>query len=169
MCVNDYQNTNLTLSQVSILKSFKTFQPSSLSFHRVTNNMALSSCFLNSGHINWTCYFAEGNYCDSTTSVSIFDQVVDAYNQTSAQREHDTNVTVVVRSMYITLRKIVSNIFKCNLHTGSAKYLFLENALKKTTEYFLKFLFLFESTILLRLIMENNFFQMAASTGHAVA
>ena len=33
--------------------------------------------------------------------------------------------------------------------TGSAKYLsFLESALKKTTQYFLKFLFLFESTIL---------------------
>ena len=35
------------------------------------------------------------------------------------------------------------------LNIGSAKYLFLlENALKKTTKYFLKFLFLFESTIL---------------------
>ena len=33
----------------------------------------------------------------------------------------------------------------------------------KATEYFLKFLFLFEST------MENNFIQMAASAGHAVA
>ena len=32
---------------------------------------------------------------------------------------------------------------------GSAKYFFfLENAVKKTAEYFLKFLFLFESTIL---------------------
>ena len=40
--------------------------------------------------------------------------------------------------------------------------------LKKITEYFLKFLFLFESKIL---IMENNFIQMAAapSAGHAVA
>ena len=45
----------------------------------------------------------------------------------------------------------------------------LENALKKTTEYFLKFLFLFESTILPSLIMENNFIQMAASAGHVVA
>ena len=34
------------------------------------------------------------------------------------------------------------------LHTGSAKYLFFEYTLKKTTEYFLKFLFLFESTVL---------------------
>ena len=34
-------------------------------------------------------------------------------------------------------------------YIGSAKYFFfLENALKKVTEYFLKFLFLFESTIL---------------------
>ena len=37
---------------------------------------------------------------------------------------------------------------KIKICTGSGKYLFLENALKKTTEYFLKFLFLFESTIL---------------------
>ena len=46
---------------------------------------------------------------------------------------------------------------------GSAKYLFLE-----TTEYFLKFIFLFEST---NLPVNNgkNFFQMAASAGHAVA
>ena len=40
-------------------------------------------------------------------------------------------------------------------YVGSAKYLiFLENALKKTTEY------------LVRLIMENNFIQMVASDGH---
>ena len=42
----------------------------------------------------------------------------------------------------------------------------MENALKNTTEYFLKFLFLFES---FRLTMDNNFSQMAVSTGHAVA
>ena len=36
---------------------------------------------------------------------------------------------------------------------------FLENALKKSTEYYLRF----------RLIMENNLIQMAASAGHAVA
>ena len=35
--------------------------------------------------------------------------------QTSAQREHDKIVTVVVRSMFIAQRKIVSNIFNCNL------------------------------------------------------
>ena len=46
----------------------------------------------------------------------------------------------------------------------SAKWLFLENALKKTSEYFLKFLF-----FTFRLIMENNFIQMAGSAGHAVA
>ena len=40
-------------------------------------------------------------------------------------------------------------------------FFFLENALKKTTEDFLKYLFLFESTILPEyLIMENNFIQM---------
>ena len=41
----------------------------------------------------------------------------------SAQREHDKNVTVVVRSMYITKRRIVSNIFKCNLVFSSFSYL----------------------------------------------
>ena len=38
-------------------------------------------------------------------------------------------------------------------------FFFLENVFKKTAEYILKFVFLFESTIL----------QMAALTGHAVA
>ena len=38
-----------------------------------------------------------------------------AYNQTSAQREHNENVCVFVRDMCITQRKIFSNIFKCNL------------------------------------------------------
>ena len=33
--------------------------------------------------------------------------------------------------------------------TGSTKYLFFGKRFKKNTEYFLKFLFLFESTILL--------------------
>ena len=45
---------------------------------------------------------------------------------------------------------------------------FIEYALKKTTEHFLKFLFLFESPIL----PVNNgkyFHSMAASAGHAVA
>ena len=36
---------------------------------------------------------------------------------------------------------------------------FLENALKKITDYFLKFLFIME-------IMENNFIQITASAGH---
>ena len=45
---------------------------------------------------------------------------------------------------------------------------FLENALKKTTEYFLKFLFLFESTIL-PVNNENNFIQMIASAVHTVS
>ena len=46
--------------------------------------------------------------------------------------------------------------------------LFLENALKKTTEYYLKFLFLFKVQSF-RLIMENNFIQRAASASQAVA
>ena len=48
--------------------------------------------------------------------------------------------------------------------------LLLENVLKKTTEYFLKFLFFYLKVQFFRLIwkMENNFIQMAASAGHAV-
>ena len=37
------------------------------------------------------------------------------YNHMSAQREHDKNLTVVVRSMCMTPRKIVRNIIKCHL------------------------------------------------------
>ena len=48
----------------------------------------------------------------------------------------------------------------------SAKYFFVDNALKKTTEYFLNFFLDVQS---FRFIMENNFIQMAASAGHAVA
>ena len=44
------------------------------------------------------------------------------------------------------------------MNIGSAKYLFFGKCFKKTTEY--------ES---FRLIMENNFIQMAASSAHAVA
>ena len=39
---------------------------------------------------------------------------------------------------------------------------------KKTTEYFLKFLFYLKVESF-RLIMDNNFIQRAASAGHAVA
>ena len=45
---------------------------------------------------------------------------------------------------------------------GQPNTFFFEKCFKKTTEYFFKFLFSF------RLIMENNFIQMAASAGHAV-
>ena len=45
---------------------------------------------------------------------------------------------------------------------------FLENALKKPTEYLSNFLFYLKLQSF-RLIMENNFIQMAASAGHAVA
>ena len=45
----------------------------------------------------------------------------------------------------------------------------MENVLKKTTEYFLKFLFFHLKVHSLRLIMENNFIQIAASAAHVVA
>ena len=51
---------------------------------------------------------------------------------------------------------------------GSAKYLFLENALKKLPNIFSKYFFYLKVQSF-RLIMENNFNQMAASAGHAVA
>ena len=64
--------------------------------------------------------------------------------------------------MTLDLGKQRSNI-------GSDKYLFLESALKKTTEYFLKFLFFCLKVQPFRSIMEFNFIEMAASAGHAVA
>ena len=48
------------------------------------------------------------------------------------------------------------------------KPFFFGKCFKKTTEYFLKFLFYLKVQSL-RLIMDNNFIQMAASAGHAVA
>ena len=43
---------------------------------------------------------------------------------------------------------------------------FFGKCLKKTTEYFLKFIFFYLKVQTFRLIMENNFIQMAASAGH---
>ena len=51
---------------------------------------------------------------------------------------------------------------------GPPNTFFLENALKKTNEYFLKFIFFYLKVQSFRLIMENNFIPMAASAGHAV-
>ena len=48
-------------------------------------------------------------------------------------------------------------------------FFFLENALKKTLEYFLKFLFFYLKVQSFRLILENNFIPLAALAGHAVA
>ena len=52
--------------------------------------------------------------------------------------------------------------------TGSTKYLFLENALKKLLTIFSNFFFI-RKVQSFRLIMENNFIQMTASAGDAVA
>ena len=55
------------------------------------------------------------------------------------------------------------------VYMGSAKYLFfLENVLKKLLNIFSNF-FLYLKVQSFRLIMENNFIQMAASAGHTVA
>ena len=46
---------------------------------------------------------------------------------------------------------------------------FFGKCFKKTTEYFLKFLFFYLKVQSFRFIRENNVIQMAASAGHAVA
>ena len=58
-----------------------------------------------------------------------------------------------------------------NILQGPPNNFFLENAYKKTTEYFLKFPFLFEEgrIVLFQLIMEINFIQITALAGNAVA
>ena len=48
--------------------------------------------------------------------------------------------------MYHTLMQSVKRVL--SMYIGTAKYLFFGKCFKKTTEYFLKYLFLFESTIL---------------------
>ena len=53
-------------------------------------------------------------------------------------------------------------------HKGSIKYIFLESALKKKTEFFSNFFFYLKVQSF-RLIMGNNFIQLAASAVHAGA
>ena len=48
----------------------------------------------------------------------------------------------------ISFKVLLCYIFLVLLNIGSSNTFFLANALKKTTEYFLQLLFLFESTIL---------------------
>ena len=52
---------------------------------------------------------------------------------------------------------------------GPPNIFFFGKCFKKTNEYFVKFLFFYLKVQSFRLIMENNFIQMAASAGHAVA
>ena len=54
------------------------------------------------------------------------------------------------------------------IQQGVPNTFFLENALKKTTEFYLKFLFFYLKVQSFRLIMENNSIQMADSAVHAV-
>ena len=62
-----------------------------------------------------------------------------------------------------------TEIFEWYWTIGSAKYLLFLQILKKTTEYFLKFLFLIWKYNPSGFRMENNFIQMAASAFHEVA
>ena len=66
--------------------------------------------------------------------------------------------------MYISISG--SNLIPNN---GSVFDLFVEKSFKKSKEYFLKFLFFYLKVHSFSLIIENNFSQMAASAGHAVA
>ena len=76
---------------------------------------------------------------------------------------------IEINETVLTKEKEETNYVHTILHNiGSAKYLFFAKCFKKTTEYFLKFLFYLKVQSF-RLIMENNFIQMAASAGHAVA
>ena len=52
---------------------------------------------------------------------------------------------------------------------GSVKYLFFENVLKKKLLNIFSNFFFYLKVESFRLIMENNFIQMAASAGHAAA
>ena len=88
------------------------------------------------------------------------------------QKKNYSNPSIYVaidfkkRQRKTKLRK--SNFILLIQHGPPNNFFFLENALKKTTEHFLKFLFYLKVQSS-RLTMENNFIQMAASTGHAVA
>ena len=67
-----------------------------------------------------------------------------------------------------------SHLFFCYVGThvfykGSAKYLFIGNCFKKNYWIYFSNFFFYLKVQSFRLIMENNFFQMAASAGHAVA
>ena len=76
------------------------------------------------------------------------------------------NMQEILWNFLVKIRFFLLSFFKYRVR--QIYIFFLENALKKTTEYFLKFLFYLKVQYF-RLIMENNFIQMAASAGHEVA
>ena len=78
--------------------------------------------------------------------------------------EEDNRTAAAVNGVYY---KIMTCFFLG--YNGSAKYFFFcwKMLLNKTTDYFLKFLFYLKVQSF-RLIMENNFIQMAVLAGHAV-
>ena len=83
------------------------------------------------------------------------------------------NFQQIVSMKWMKKWRICENMWKsyqkCALYyTGFAKNFFLENTLKKSTKYLLKFRFYLKAQSF-RLIMENNFIQTAVSAGHAVA
>ena len=77
---------------------------------------------------------------------------------------YDLSSSRLFKNIYFA-RIICCITFIC---TGSAKPFFLKKALKKLLNNFSNFFFYLKVQYF-RLIMENNFSQMAASAGHAVA
>ena len=71
--------------------------------------------------------------------------------------------------MYVCFRRrSTSEIYNQHVCIGFAKYLFFGNVLEKKLLKIFSNFFLYLKVQSLRLIMENNFIQMAALTGHAV-
>ena len=71
--------------------------------------------------------------------------------------------------MWSHIYAIHANRLKIPFYTGSANTIFFEKCLKKTLLNIYSNLFFYLKIQSFRLIMENNFIQMNASAGHALA
>ena len=80
---------------------------------------------------------------------------------------HTVREKTLFTSLYVVYFRIILYCFAINSN-GSTKYLFLENVKKKLLNIFSNFFFYLKLQSF-RLIIGNNFIQMAASAGHAVA
>ena len=77
-----------------------------------------------------------------------------------------------INEYWINKNACLNTVLQANLAENYEKqkysFLFWKMPLKKTTEYFLKFLFFYLKVQSFRLAMENNFIQMFATASHAV-